>query len=95
MSDEGLAGTTAGSNVANRKEIIRNACKELDAIDVEMEPLKTRVKEIKGRIKADLDMKLTDFNAIRRVYKLEGDDRDAFLDTLREGLEALEIAWPR
>lgn len=36
-------------------------------------------------------MKIADFAAVYRLYKLEGDDRDAALDAIREGFKALGI----
>src|SRR3546814_10647644 len=50
------------------------------------------MRELKQtRIKGDLGMKIADFNAAYRLYKLEDDDRDTFLDAIRETFEALGI----
>ena len=77
-------------NAKARKEIIRNCAKELDRIEGEIKELQAEAATIRNeKIKGELGMKLADFAAIRRVYKLEGDDRATALDTMREVFEAL------
>lgn len=94
MNDEGMAGTTAGSNVANRKQMIQDFCSELDGIDFEIGALRERAKEIKKRVKDDLSMKLSDFTLMRKVKALQEKRREAMFDALREGLAALGVPWP-
>jgi len=47
--------------------------------------------KIKGRIKADLGMKVADFNAAKRLADLEADPRNEMLSTLHIVFEALDI----
>ena len=80
------------SNSAARADTIREAVAWLADKDAERKALNAEISEYKQKhIKGDLGFKIADFNAIYRVSQLEIEDRDALLDTLREGFEALEI----
>lgn len=79
-------------NAGERAEIIRNACREITSLEAERQTIGEQIREIKqARIKGDLNMKIGDFNAALRLYKLEGEDRDQFFDSLRETFEALGV----
>lgn len=83
---------SARSNSAARAEIIRSACREIADLEKDREAIGAQIREIKQkRIKGDLDMKLADFGAVYRLYGLEDDRRDQFMDTLRECFEALGV----
>lgn len=91
MSDEGMAGTAAGHNSAARAETIRSIINTRREIEGRIAELMAERKKNQGRIKSDLGMKVADFNALYRIAELEHEDRDTFLDTLREGFAALGI----
>lgn len=94
MAGEGgeRASGNAGHNAEARAKTIRSVCKELAGLEAERASIGEQMREIKQtRIKGDLNMKIADFNAAFRLYKLEDDDRSTFLDTLRETFEALGI----
>ena len=69
------------SNSAARAEKER----EVQALNADIREYKTK------HIKGDLGFKLSDWAAIYRVSQLEVEDRDALVDTLREGFAALGI----
>lgn len=80
------------SNAKARQAIIKQACHDIAALEAERKKIGESISEIRQtKIKGDLGMKLADFGAIYRLYKLEGDDRTAAIDTLREGFKALGI----
>lgn len=86
------APRTGISNSAARRSIITKACREITDLETQRKAIGAKITEIKqGRIKGDLAMKIADFNAALRLYRLEGEDRDAFFDTLRETFAALGI----
>ena len=88
---EGMSGTTAGHNSKARAGVIRDIIDARRKIEGEIAELMAVRKKNQGRIKSDLGMKVADFNALYRIAELETEDRDQFLDTLREGFEALGI----
>src|SRR6185369_2668333 len=80
------------SNSAARAELIREAVRVLAEKEREVQALNADIREYKSKhIKGDLGFKLADWNAVYRVSQLEVDDRDALIDTLREGFAALSI----
>lgn len=91
MSAEGMAGTTAGHNSAARASTIRDIIDQRRKIEGQIAELMVVRKKNQGRIKSDLGMKVADFNALYRIAELETEDRDQFIDTLREGFAALGI----
>lgn len=87
-----MAGTTRGHNAKARAEIIRRACRDVTDLEEKIKTLGSEIRSIKqSRIKGDLGMKIADFNAALRLYRLEGDDRHRFFDTLRETFRALGV----
>jgi hypothetical protein len=79
-------------NTEARADIIRDACRWIAGREAERKAIGEEIAEYKQKhIKGDLGFKMADFNAIYRVSKLEVDDRDKLIDTLREGFEALGI----
>lgn len=85
-----ISGTTAGHNSKVRADIIRSVCREVEDLEAKRDEINTEIRDIMHkRIKGDLGMKIGDFNAMRRVYSMEDERRDNYLDTLREGFEAL------
>lgn len=80
------------ARVSNRAETIRDACKQITELEGERKSIGEAIRAVKQTlVKGDLGMKIGDFNAALRLYKLEGDDRAEFFDTLRETFEALGI----
>ncbi len=78
--------------VGNRDEVIRQACADIAALEAERKSIAEQIRAIKRqRVKGDLGMKVTDFNAALRLYSLEGEARDQFFDTLRETFSALGV----
>ena len=83
---------TSLSNSAARAELIREAVRVLADKEREVQALNAEIREYKTKtIKGDLGFKLADWNAIYRVSQLEVEDRDALVETLREGFAALGI----
>lgn len=83
---------TAGHNSEARAEMIRNACRDLANMEAERQAIGKRISELKQKtVKGSLGMKISDFNMAYRLYGLEDDDRDQFIDTLRETFTALGI----
>ena len=80
------------ANTGERADIIRSAIRYIEDRESEIKAIREDINEYKAKhVKGDLGFKLSDFNAIMRVAKLEGDDRDEFLDTLREGFAAIGV----
>ena len=80
------------SNSAARAGIIRDACRWIAEHEADIKLLREEIAEYKQKhIKGDLGFKMADFNAIYRVSKLEVEDRDKLIDTLREGFSALGL----
>ena len=80
------------SNSAARAELIREAVQWLAEREAKLKAANAEIREYKQKhIKGDLGFKLADWNAVYRVSQLESDDRDALLDTVREGFRALGI----
>ena len=92
---ESISETMAGHNSAARAEerasIIRDIINVRRDVEGRIAELMQERKKNQGRIKSDLGMKVADFNALYRIAELEDEDRDQFLDTLREGFPALGI----
>lgn len=82
---------TRKHNAAARAATIRKVCAEVTALELECASIREEIRKIKQtKIKGDLGMKLSDFNAALRLYSLEDKDRDEYFDTLRETFEALQ-----
>lgn len=80
------------ANSAARADTIRTACRQITELEAERSGIGESIREIKQKlVKGDLGMKLADFNAALRLYRLESDDRNEFFDTLRETFAALGI----
>ena len=93
-ADPPMGGEPAGQqhNAALRADAIRSVCTELAGLEAQRDEIGEQIRSVKQtKIKGDLGMKIADFNAAFRLYKLEDDDRSTFLDTLRETFEALGI----
>jgi hypothetical protein len=83
---------TSLSNSAARAETIREAVRVLAAKERQVQAINADIREYKTKhIKGDLGFKLSDWAAIYRVSQLEVEDRDALVETLREGFAALGI----
>lgn len=79
-------------NKGARKEIILKTIRKV--IDIEKKTAALNAEKsalLSTNIKGDLGMKIADFNAALRVYRLEGEDREEFFDTMRETFQALGI----
>lgn len=85
-------GASAAANATNRRKIITDTIREIIELEGQRKDISDEIRELKTiRIKGHLGMKISDFNAALRLYKLEGDDRTEFLSTLRETFEALGL----
>ncbi len=79
-------------NAKARKAIINEVIREVTELEEQRKKISQEINALKHtKIKGDLNMKIADFNAALRIYKLEAEDRDEFLDTLQETFEALGI----
>lgn len=79
-------------NSGDRRVLIQSAYQELERFENELAEIREARKSFKDEvIKGKLGMKTSDFMAGYRLYKLEGSDRDAMLDTIRECFDALGI----
>lgn len=85
------AEPTIGHNSDAQNEIIRSICIELDAVNAEIALLQEQRTKIKGRIKSELNWKVADFNAMKRLADLGEDARTKMLATIRAGFLALDI----
>jgi len=82
----------AGHNSKERQAIIVKCVQEIVALESKRDQISEQIRDIKQtRIKGELNMKIGDFNAALRLYRLEGDDREAFMETLRETFLALGL----
>jgi hypothetical protein len=89
---EAQIGGRIGHNSKARAKVIRSACKELASLEAQRDEINSSMRGIRQtKIKGDLGMKLADFNAAYRLYKLEDDARSTFFDALRETFEALGV----
>jgi hypothetical protein len=80
------------SNSAARAELIREAVRWLALREAEVIAINADIREYRQKhIKGDLGFKLSDWAAIYRVSQLEVEDRDALIETVREGFAALGI----
>lgn len=74
----------------DRPALIKSTCAELDRLEGERKELSDKISKLKNEnIKGKLGMKIADFNITRRLYSLEGDNRDQLLATIKEGFDAL------
>lgn len=85
------APTTGHNGQENTNAIIRSICVELDAVNAEIALLQEQRTKIKGRIKSELNWKIADFNAMKRLADLHEDAREKMLATIRAGFLALDI----
>lgn len=80
------------ANTGARAEIIRSACRYIADQQAAIKEIQADIAEYKStHVKGDLGMKASDFAVILRAYKLEDDNRDSFIDAIREGFAALGI----
>lgn len=90
MSKENGEDTMIEHNSKARAAIIQSVCREIEALEDERASINDSIRELKSKkIKGDLGMKIADFNAAYRLYKLEDEKRDQYLDTLKECFDAL------
>jgi len=81
---------TTGHNTKARAAAIRKAIREITKLEKERSAISEQIASVKETmVRGDLGMKISDFNAALRVYRLEGEDRAQFLDTLKETFDAL------
>ena len=90
-SDDG-ADTEAGRthNLTEQKEIIAKAVAEIISLETERATIGESIADVRLRVK-NLNVKMADFNAVMRLYKLEGDDRNSAIDSIRLCCEALGV----
>jgi predicted nuclease with TOPRIM domain len=90
MNDQSTV--TALHNQPDRAAAIQDVCRRLENLEGEISALQEDRRNLKNEVvKGKLGLKLSDFNVAYRLYKLEGDDRDTMLDTMRECFEALGV----
>lgn len=81
-----------GHNAASRANTIRDTCRKLAELEARRDEIGEQIRALRQvAIKGDLGMKIADFNAVYRLYSLEDEARDAFLDVLKETFEALGV----
>lgn len=89
---EQAIGGRLGHNAKARRSSIKKVCRDLAGLIAQRDEVSASIRELKQKvIKGDLGMKIGDFNTAFRLYSLEDDARDLFLDTLRETFEALGV----
>jgi hypothetical protein len=82
--------TTINSDA--RAALIVQICKALDDLEAQRDRISAEIRELRNtKIKGELDMKLSDFAFVRRLYKLEDNDRTRLFTTLHEGFNALGV----
>ena len=93
MAENGEATEAGpGHNSEQRRNTIKSACAEISELEEQRKEIGQQIRTIKQkRVKGDLGMKISDFNAAYRLYLLEGDDRSQFFATLRETFRALGV----
>lgn len=79
----------AGS-LTDKKRIIADAAREIVSLELERKGVGERISDVRGRIKS-AGILQADFNAVLRLWKLEGDDRATSLDAIRICFEAMGI----
>lgn len=80
------------SNSKARREIIREVCREVEQLEAKRDAISDEIRRVKQtKIKGALDLKIADFNAALRIYKLGRDDRAEMLETMQETFKALGI----
>lgn len=79
-------------NSGARADIIRKAAAYIAERESEIKAIREDISAYKqAHIKGDLGFKLFDWSTVYRMCKLEDEDRDKLLDTIREGFGALGI----
>jgi hypothetical protein len=79
-------------NSDTRADTIRAAAQYIASREAEIKVIRDELTEYKNaHIKGDLGFKLSDWATVYRIFKLEGDDRNQLIDTLREGFAALGL----
>lgn len=80
------------TQLSNEKQAIRDVCSQLLSLEDRRTGISDQIRELKNaKIKGELGMKLADFNIAFRLYKLEHEDRDETLLTIRRMFNALDI----
>lgn len=87
-----------GHNAGERAKIMRSVAQNIMAAEDRISVIREEIAEERGRIKS-LDIRMTDFNTVMRLMRLEEADKDKALDGLREAFAALmpneQIDWIR
>jgi len=77
---------------AEKTQLIKSTCAELDALEEQRAEISDQIKKLKHtNIKGKLGMKIADFNFARRLYSLDGNDRDQFLASIKTTFNALGV----
>jgi len=81
-----------GHNSADRQAILQKAYRDLETMEAEIKKLNEEKNSYRQKhVKGTLQMKLGDFDAARRIFSMEGDRRDEYIDALRENFIAIGI----
>ncbi|WP_425404603.1 hypothetical protein [Hwanghaeella sp.] len=80
----------AGHNVAEINKTIAAVANEIVSLEAKKAEIQSEITEAKARVKG-LGIKMADFNAALRLYKLSDEDRNSSIDGLRTCLEAMGI----
>ncbi len=83
-------GANIGHNVGETKQLIAGAAQEIIQLEAQIAGIREEITEVRGRIKGT-GIKMKDFNVAKRLYELEGDERNDALDSIRLCCEALGV----
>lgn len=88
MSDETQEPEVVDLN--NAKKVIRNVAVEVLSLEKQRDAINAEIREAKSRLKG-LGIKMADFQVVYRLFKLEIEDRNEALDSIRTVARALNI----
>lgn len=80
----------AGHNIAARGDIIRSCASDLDAIDEKRKTLSEEAGTVRKRLR-DAGISVKEVEVARRWRMQEPEERDLYLDNLREAMRALGV----
>lgn len=81
-----------GHNSQDRKDLLQQSYRELEAMEAEIKKLNEEKNSYRQKhIKGTLQMKLGDFDAARRMFVMDSERRDEYIDALRENFKAMDI----
>lgn len=81
---------TSGDNSAGIKSIIRSAADRILRLQEEIGELRAQITEVRSEVKG-AGIKMADFNAALRLYRMEIENRNESLDNIRMCFDALGL----